>query len=187
MVITGVIRPPPDIRVVADRTASYVAKNGRAFEARILKSEKGKTPKFAFLQPSSPFHAYYEEQIKFYENGGEKGEDKKTESKGGDIKKPEQKKSNKEVVRKKDKNQKASAIDPIARALLLQRGKIAQAKAKQKEESKNEDESPKEDLSILSVPSPPPLEFVTIVAPSTLSASQIETIQLVAHFAALVP
>ena len=70
MVIKGIIRPPPEIRAVADRTASYVAKNGRAFEQRILKSEKGKTPKFAFLQPTSPFHAYYEDKIKFYEEGG---------------------------------------------------------------------------------------------------------------------
>ena len=54
MVITGVIRPPPEIRAVADRTALYVAKNGRAFEARILNSEKGKTPKFSFLQMTSP-------------------------------------------------------------------------------------------------------------------------------------
>ena len=65
------IRPPPEIRAVADKTASYVAKNGRAFEARILGSGKGKTPKFAFLQPTSPFHAYYEDKIRFYENGGE--------------------------------------------------------------------------------------------------------------------
>lgn len=66
MVISGVIRPPPEIRVVADRTAKYVAKNGRLFESRILGSAKGKTPKFAFLQPTSPYHAYYEEQIQTY-------------------------------------------------------------------------------------------------------------------------
>ena len=71
MGIEGVIRPPPEIRVVADKTALYVAKNGRAFESRILGSGKGKTPKFAFLQTTSPFHAYYEDRIQFYENGGE--------------------------------------------------------------------------------------------------------------------
>jgi splicing factor 3A subunit 1 len=71
MVIQGVIRPPPEIRAVADRTALYVAKNGRAFESRILGSAKGRTPKFAFLHETSPFHAYYEDRIQFYENGGE--------------------------------------------------------------------------------------------------------------------
>ena len=88
MVITGVIRPPPDIRAVADRTASYVAKNGRTFEQRILKSAKGKTPKFAFLQPTSPFHAYYEDRIQFYENGGEDNEESKTEGSPQEPSKP---------------------------------------------------------------------------------------------------
>jgi splicing factor 3A subunit 1 len=65
MVLQGLIRPPPEIRVVADRTALYVAKNGRTFETRILNSAKGQTPKFAFLHTTSPFHAYYEDRIQF--------------------------------------------------------------------------------------------------------------------------
>ena len=40
MVVTGLIRPPPEIRAVADRTALYVSKNGRAFEQKILSSSK---------------------------------------------------------------------------------------------------------------------------------------------------
>ena len=94
MVIQGVIRPPPEIRAVADRTALYVAKNGRAFEARILKSAKGKTPKFAFLQETSPFHAYYEDRIQFYENGGEDSkeeDDTKEKNKSVDEKKDTEK------------------------------------------------------------------------------------------------
>ena len=70
MGIQGIIRPPPEIRAVADKTASFVAKNGRGFENRIMNSAKGKTPKFAFLHDSSPFHAYYEDRIVFYTNGG---------------------------------------------------------------------------------------------------------------------
>jgi len=72
MAIQGIIRPPPEIRAVADKTASFVAKNGRAFETKIINSSKGKTPKFAFLHSSSPFHAYYEDRIVFYANGGVK-------------------------------------------------------------------------------------------------------------------
>src|SRR5210317_416789 len=79
MGITGIIRPPPDIRAVADRTALFVSKNGRAFENKILNSEKGKTPKFAFLHETSPFHAYYENRIQFYEQGGTDEEEKKKE------------------------------------------------------------------------------------------------------------
>jgi splicing factor 3A subunit 1 len=83
MGIQGIIRPPPEIRAVADKTAIFVAKNGRDFETRILNSGKGKTPKFAFLHSSSPFHAYYEDRIVFYSNGGGKKEEKKKED-GGD-------------------------------------------------------------------------------------------------------
>jgi splicing factor 3A subunit 1 len=187
MVITGVIRPPPDIRVVADRTASYVAKNGRAFESRILKSEKGKTPKFAFLQPTSPFHAYYEDRIKFYEIGDEDGGEEKTATQNESEKVLPEATSKNDPVRKKEKKQKASAIDPVARALLSQRARITKAKAKQNEETEKlaADDSATEPTSMASLPPPSPLELVTIVAPSALSAAQIETIQLVAHFAAL--
>ena len=186
--ITGVIRPPPEIRAVADRTASYVAKNGRAFEARILKSEKGKTPKFAFLHPTSPFHAYYEDRIKFYSEGGEDEEKKTEENKSDKAERKQDDKPKVEAARKKEKTQKASAINPIAKVLLTQRARITQARSKQEEENnseKNEGEQHPTSSSTLSLPPPPPLELVTIVAPSTLSASQIEMVQLVAQFAAL--
>ncbi|RLN81887.1 hypothetical protein BBJ28_00020894, partial [Nothophytophthora sp. Chile5] len=32
--VTGIIYPPPDIRAVVDKTAQFVANNGRAFESR---------------------------------------------------------------------------------------------------------------------------------------------------------
>ena len=34
MGIQGIIRPPSEIRAVANKTASFVAKNGRGFESR---------------------------------------------------------------------------------------------------------------------------------------------------------
>jgi len=99
MGIEGIIRPPPEIRAVTHKTALFVSKNGRAFEARIFNSAKGKTPKFAFLHETSPFHRYYEERILFYQNGGtdeddavvdavtikkeEKNEVEKTDADGG--------------------------------------------------------------------------------------------------------
>lgn len=209
MVITGVIRPPPEIRAVADRTAAYVAKNGRAFETRILSSAKGKTPKFAFLQQTSPFHGYYEDRIQFYQNGGE-DEVEDAEKRGdGDGKKekeaktaPSAKKIGAPAVRKKDKKQKASAMDPIAKALLDQRAKIAAVKAamekelqRQKEggegkEAEDDDGEPSKPrasspAAVMPLQPPPPLDLVTIVAPSNLSPTQIETIQLVAQFTAM--
>lgn len=174
MVLQGVIRPPPEIRAVADRTALYVAKNGRAFESRILGSEKGKTPKFAFLHGTSPFHAYYEERIQFYEQGGvdEEPEQKKDETK----------KEDKATVASKPQKVKtvtSSVIDPVAKIVLAQRSKIAELRKQHQEGDDSEKRVP------ASVPPPPPLHFINIVAPSTLTVPQMETMQLVAQFTAL--
>eukprot|EP00536_Pseudo-nitzschia_multiseries_P006626 jgi/Psemu1/296307/fgenesh1_pm.144_\ len=223
MVITGIIRPPPDIRVVADRTAMFVAKNGRAFESRILGSAKGKTPKFAFLQTSSPFHAYYEDRIRHFEAGGATESDEKK-------KKAEEEEKSKAAAKvdtagtaaaskqpkqnKKDNvtKQKASVMDPVAKALLRQRAVIADHLKKEREKRRaakatatatasesasgeNGEASVKESagntnnsasLPPLSMPIPPkPLDAVHVVAPYHLTPTQIETIQLVAQFVAM--
>ncbi|CAI5723710.1 unnamed protein product [Peronospora effusa] len=59
--VTGLIYPPPDIRAVVDKTAQFVANNGRAFESRIV-GERMST-KFSFLRDSDPYHAYYEHKV----------------------------------------------------------------------------------------------------------------------------
>lgn len=56
------IIPPPDIRVIVDKTAQFVGKNGPEFEQRILTSEKNNV-KFNFLTPGDPYHAYYREKV----------------------------------------------------------------------------------------------------------------------------
>ena len=45
--VTGIIRPPPDIRLIVDKTALFVARNGKQFEARIQSSAEGQSNKFA--------------------------------------------------------------------------------------------------------------------------------------------
>lgn len=45
-----------------DKTAQFVSRNGTDFEKRILANEKDNV-KFQFLQPTSPFHAYYQFKI----------------------------------------------------------------------------------------------------------------------------
>jgi len=67
--VTGVIIPPPEIRAVCDKTASFVAKFGKSFEQKVIASEEGKTPKFSFLKPFDPYHAYYENKIRDIEEG----------------------------------------------------------------------------------------------------------------------
>ena len=62
--VTGIIRPPPDIRAIVDKTALFVARNGKSFEARIQASAEGQSNKFAFMRPSDPYNAYYEFKIR---------------------------------------------------------------------------------------------------------------------------
>jgi len=58
----GVIVPPPDVRVIVDKTAQFVGKNGPEFEQRILASEKNNV-KFNFLTTGDPYHAYYRQKV----------------------------------------------------------------------------------------------------------------------------
>ncbi|XP_071701557.1 probable splicing factor 3A subunit 1 [Rutidosis leptorrhynchoides] len=58
----GIIHPPPDIRTIVDKTASFVAKNGPEFEKRIIANNAG-NPKFNFLNGSDPYHAYYQHRL----------------------------------------------------------------------------------------------------------------------------
>lgn len=58
----GIIHPPPDIRMIIEKTASFVAKNGPDFERRILANNAGNV-KFNFLIQSDPFHAYYQHRV----------------------------------------------------------------------------------------------------------------------------
>ncbi|GMF44816.1 unnamed protein product [Phytophthora fragariaefolia] len=59
--VTGIIYPPPDIRAVVDKTAQFVANNGRAFESRIVGERM--SAKFSFLREADPYHAYYEHKV----------------------------------------------------------------------------------------------------------------------------
>lgn len=52
----GIQCPPPDHRVIIDKTAAYVLKNGKDFE-QILRA-KDET-RFSFLNYTDPFHKYY--------------------------------------------------------------------------------------------------------------------------------
>lgn len=58
------IVPPADIQIIIDKMASYVAKNGRDFEA-IVKN-KG-DPRFSFLELSHQYHGYYAHKLTMYE------------------------------------------------------------------------------------------------------------------------
>ncbi|XP_066995225.1 splicing factor 3A subunit 1 [Anabrus simplex] len=66
--IVGIIYPPPEVRNIVDKTASFVARNGPEFEARIRHNEIG-NPKFNFLNFGDPYHAYYQHKVKDFREG----------------------------------------------------------------------------------------------------------------------
>ncbi|XP_013393875.1 splicing factor 3A subunit 1-like [Lingula anatina] len=66
--IVGIIYPPPEVRNIVDKTASFVARNGPEFETRIRQNEIN-NPKFNFLNPTDPYHAYYQHKVKEFKEG----------------------------------------------------------------------------------------------------------------------
>ncbi|XP_061704373.1 splicing factor 3A subunit 1 [Cydia pomonella] len=70
--VIGIIYPPPEVRNIVDKTASFVARNGPEFEARIRQNELG-NPKFNFLNSGDPYHAYYQHKVKEIREGKDTG------------------------------------------------------------------------------------------------------------------
>ncbi|XP_053324530.1 splicing factor 3A subunit 1 [Spea bombifrons] len=66
--MVGIIYPPPEVRNIVDKTASFVARNGPEFEARIRQNEIN-NPKFNFLNPNDPYHAYYRHKVNEFKEG----------------------------------------------------------------------------------------------------------------------
>ncbi|XP_064644330.1 splicing factor 3A subunit 1-like [Lineus longissimus] len=64
----GIIYPPPEVRNIVDKTASFVARNGPEFETRIRQNEIN-NPKFNFLNPNDPYNAYYQHKVKEFKEG----------------------------------------------------------------------------------------------------------------------
>lgn len=61
---SGLILPPPEIKSVIDRTAIFVARsaNPPQFEDKIREGQRS-DPKFSFLNPADPYHAYYRNKM----------------------------------------------------------------------------------------------------------------------------
>ncbi|ORZ03776.1 Pre-mRNA splicing factor PRP21 like protein-domain-containing protein [Syncephalastrum racemosum] len=58
----GIIYPPPNIRETVDKAAEFLANKGPELEDRIRENEKH-NPKFCFLNPTDPYHAYYQYRL----------------------------------------------------------------------------------------------------------------------------
>ncbi|XP_050389734.1 splicing factor 3A subunit 1 [Patella vulgata] len=66
--VIGIIYPPPEVRNIVDKTASFVARNGPEFENRIRQNEVN-NPKFNFLSENDAYHAYYQHKVKEFKEG----------------------------------------------------------------------------------------------------------------------
>lgn len=79
----SVILPPPDIRVIADKTAEFVSRNGVEFEARIIAANTG-NPKFRFMNAEDPYRAYFDAKVREFRekrlNAAQDGEKKPEEN-----------------------------------------------------------------------------------------------------------
>uniref|UniRef100_A0A0N4ZKE7 Splicing factor 3A subunit 1 n=1 Tax=Parastrongyloides trichosuri TaxID=131310 RepID=A0A0N4ZKE7_PARTI len=65
----ALIFPPPDIRSIIDKTASFVAQHGEQFETKIKEKER-ENRKFKFMFPNDPYHVYYKFQIDSFKKTG---------------------------------------------------------------------------------------------------------------------
>jgi len=171
--VTGIIYPPPDIRSIVDKTAEFVARNGKSFEEKILASAEGQNTKFNFMRPHDPYNAYYELKISEFEQGGKPKAKKDPKAKTDEPNKTAvaggsaptdvgQSVSAGAVIIASGGSgavteQKASRLTPIAKAALL---------AKKDER-------------------PPPFEFA-IPHPSMLTAVDVDIIKLTAQFTSVI-
>jgi len=61
-----IVIPPNDLQTIIDKTASYVAKNGRSFEEIVFSKDKSR---FGFLKSTDKHHNYYLHKLNIYLTG----------------------------------------------------------------------------------------------------------------------
>jgi len=108
---TGIIYPPPDIRGVIDTTAQFVAKHGPEFEQRVLREQSN--TKFAFLQASNPYRAYFDHRVADFKAG--RTEESKPEVPAAILemkKKEEDKKAKKAQMKALTQGETAAELQP---------------------------------------------------------------------------
>lgn len=113
--VTGIIKPPPDLRAIVDKTAQFVARNGRSFERKIA----GETAsgKFSFIKPSDPYHGYYEFKVlEFMEKGDESAQEVERKKQEEERLRQEKEAAEKALLDSQNAVIKAPVEAPVARA-----------------------------------------------------------------------
>lgn len=80
------ILPPPVIKAIVDKTAAFIAKSNNAamLEEKFKQREKTDS-RFAFMNESDPYHAYYADRLAAFK-AGEQPEQKTEDKEGADGK-----------------------------------------------------------------------------------------------------
>lgn len=155
----GIIYPPPEVRNIVDKTASFVARVGAAFESKIREKELG-NPKFNFLNSGDPYHAYYQHKVK--ECGAELGSEPAIAAavKGSWLL----------------RWLKSLVLGALAMSISHLAGVTPSAHQKQQELLKQVEQP--------FVPKDPPAEFEFIADPPSISALDLDIVKLTAQFVA---
>jgi len=167
----GIIEPPPDIKMVIDRTADFVRRVGAAFEKEI-QARNAKSKKFGFLQATNPYHPYYQQRLKFGDAmpavPTEETPDAPTDTRGFSIAESQAKKEEEE------KQKLSKAQEPA-------KPKVKKPKTL-KERMKDYVKSVKT-VKVAPTEAPPPDKY-SIKIPSQFTAADIEVIRLTSMFVA---
>ncbi|QQP40803.1 Spliceosome associated proteinlike [Caligus rogercresseyi] len=153
----GIIYPPPEVRNIVDKTASFVARNGPDFEQKIKQNEIN-NPKFNFLNSGDPYNAYYQYKV-------------------NDIRASEEEKSSssssvgRESAPPVSTAPKSNSSAPDA--IVKQRQQDILNQALKNKEHKEE-----------YVPKEAPPEFEFIADPPSISAFDLDVVKLTAQFVA---
>jgi len=156
--IIGIIYPPPEVRNIVDKTAAFVARNGFEFEQRI-KANEVNNPKFNFLNPGDPYHAYYRHKVIEIREGRDDGKVEKADKPATTAT------TETTTTEKKPAGQTSSATEAM---------KQRQSEILKQAQKEVEPPPPKE----------PPPDFEFTADPPSISAFDLDVVKLTAQFVA---
>ncbi|CAG9833994.1 unnamed protein product [Diabrotica balteata] len=94
--IESAAAPTDETKIVIDKMALYVSKNGEQFEDIVNAKNDSR---FEFLQPSHKFYKYYKETLKrFMDENNKNGQEKQESNKEKEVKKPPKEKKERKVI-----------------------------------------------------------------------------------------
>lgn len=157
----GIIVPPPELKLIVDRTADFVRRVGEQFEAEILQ-RNARSKKFQFLMVGNPYNAYYKARVKYGEEMPE-STGVGAPAAGAPQAQPEAAQPSKVVVSSKPVEKKLTLVDRIAEQLRML--KVASLPEGQP-------------------PAPPPVDKYSIKFPEAFTPLDIDVIKLTAQFVA---